>query len=70
MASRPIDVDFEKPIKVEIEPLKKLIEVQLNDDLEYSVKLDEPLPPGKLGVMAGAGSEANYQYLAIQRGGP
>lgn len=70
LTSRKVDIDFNRSIKIVIEPLKKLIEVHLNNDLEYSVDLKEPLPEGKLGALVGANSKVRYRYFITERGQP
>jgi len=68
--SREVEIDFSKPIKVEIETEKTLVEFQLNDEVEYRVNLEQRFPAGKLGVFVGENGAASYQYFAIQRGLP
>jgi len=68
--SREVEIDFGKQIKVEIEASKKQIEFQLNDQVEYHVNIEQPLPTGKLGAYVGENGAASYGYFAIQRGQP
>ena len=66
--SREVEVDFGKKVKVEIETRDERIEFQLNNQIEYQVHLEHPLPDGKFGIWVGENSAASYPYLAIRRG--
>ncbi len=68
--SREVEIDFSEQVKVEIETRKNIFKFQLNNQVEYDVKLDQPLPEGKFGILVGENSAASYEYLAIRRGLP
>lgn len=70
LARRGLELDFGRPIKVELEPAARLIEVQLQDDLEYTLPLDQPFPDGRVGVWVGAGGAARFAHLSVERKQP
>lgn len=67
LTERELDVDFSKPIKVELEPVSSIIEVQINDQVEYTINLDEPLQPGRVGVEAKKGAKLHFAGLTIEK---
>ncbi|NOY43083.1 MAG: metallophosphoesterase family protein [Planctomycetes bacterium] len=70
LTTKTIDLDFTKPVKVVMKLRRKRIEVQLQDDLEYTVNLTDRLPPGKIGLYVDAGGKAKYSIVYIERGSP
>jgi hypothetical protein len=67
---RQVELDFTRPLKVELEPLRRLIEVQLQDAVEYTLNLDDRFPDGRVGVWVGPGGVARYALLTLERGQP
>lgn len=47
VSRRTVDLPYDKPIKIELEPSVGIMEVQINDELEYTIPLVEPLVPGR-----------------------
>ena len=70
LTTKPIDLDFSKSVRIELEPVRQTIEVQLQDGLEYTVNLDDPLPAGKLGFYVAPNNTAKYRAVVIERGLP
>ena len=66
ISAREIELAFNRPIKIELEPVQRIVEVQLNDDLEYTVSLEEGLPKGRIGV-ASHGASVNVAGVTIER---
>jgi hypothetical protein len=64
---RVVDIDFSQPIEVEMEPIEKLIEVQLNDGLEYTLNLEAPLPAGQIGLYVEPELQARFGLFEIER---
>ena len=70
LTTKPIDLDFSKDVRIELEPVRQSIEIQLQDGLEYTANLADPLPPGKLGFYVAPHGTANYRAVVIERGHP
>lgn len=70
LTARAFDIPLEGLVKIELEPHGRVIEVQLNDELEYAIALDQPLPDGRIGVYVGPGGSATYREIEIQRESP
>ncbi|QDV75213.1 Alkaline phosphatase precursor [Botrimarina mediterranea] len=67
VGQRSIDLPFDKPIKIELEPSPTALEVQLNDDLEYTVPLPEPFQAGRVGVVLSEGTSVQFSDLVVER---
>jgi hypothetical protein len=67
VAKRSIDLPFDKPIKIELEPGPTVLEVQLNDDLEYTVPLPEPFRAGRVGVVLSEKTSVCFGDLVVER---
>ncbi len=67
LTDRKLDINFERPIKVELEPVSSIIEVQINDEIEYTINLEEPLRPGRVGVEAEKGAKIHFAGLTIEK---
>ncbi len=67
VAKRIIELPFDKPIKIELEPGPTVLEVQLNDDLEYTVPLPEPFAPGRVGIVLAEQTSVRFGDLVVER---
>ncbi|MEQ8849733.1 metallophosphoesterase [Botrimarina sp.] len=67
VSQREIDVDFGQPIKIELEPGEGLLEVQINDSIEYTAALPEPLPPGRVGIAMAEGASIRFGGMVVER---
>ena len=67
LTRRKIDVDFKRPLKIELEPVSQIIEVQINDEIEYTINLDRPLVVGHLGIEAEKGAKVHFAGFAIEK---
>jgi hypothetical protein len=73
VSSKEVTIPLEGELKLELEVVRNVIEVQLEHDqeeLEYAITLDEDVPEGRFGVFVGAGGTAKYQTITIERGTP
>lgn len=55
LSRRGVEFARNRPVKVELEPSRRIIEVQLND-AEYTVNLDAPVGPGRVGFEVSGGA--------------
>ena len=67
VAERAVDVAFNSPVKVELEPGEGLLEVQINDSLEYTVPLEDGLPSGRVGVLLRDNAALKFAGMTIER---
>lgn len=67
VAQRKIDLPFDNPIKIELEPGSTVLEVQLNDDLEYTVPLPEPFRAGRVGIVLAEKTSVRFGDLVVER---
>ena len=67
LTERKLDLDFSSPLKVELEPVSSIIEVQINDEIEYTINLEEPLRPGRVGVEGEKGAKIHFAGLTIEK---
>lgn len=67
VTERKLDIDFALPIKIELEPVSSIIEVQINDKIEYTINLDQPLRPGRIGVEAEKGAKIYFAGVTIEK---
>lgn len=67
ITSRKVELNFDHPIKIELEPVARIIEVQLNDELEYTINLPSGLPAGRLGVTTSPGGAVRFAGLVIEK---
>ncbi|WP_218932228.1 metallophosphoesterase [Adhaeretor mobilis] len=70
LSDRKIDVDFSEPLKIELEPVNQIVEVQINDEIEYTVNLDQPLKAGRLGIEAERGAKIRFAGFTIEKARP
>ncbi len=70
LTQRKVELDFEKLVRIRVEPQGKILEVNLQDKLEYTINLKEPIPEGQLGFSVGAHGSAEFAGFAIEWGLP
>ena len=66
ISQREVSIAFDKPIKIELEPGEGLLEVQLNDEIEYTAPL-ESIPPGRVGVALAPNGAIHMAGLLIEK---
>ncbi len=70
LTQKAVDLDFESVIRIRLEPQQKILEVDLQDKVEYTISLEEPIPEGELGVYIGAHGTAKFVLFGIEWGSP
>ena len=70
ITQKKVDLDFESVIRIRLEPQQKILEVDLQDKIEYTISLEEPIPEGELGVYLGAHGSAEFVLFGIEWGLP
>ena len=70
VSAKEVTIPLEGDLKLELEIVRNIVEVQLQDEFEYSVTLDEAVPEGRIGVYVSPGGSAKYESLSIERDTP
>lgn len=66
LSERTMELLPNRPVKVELEHVARIVEVQINDDYEYTVNLEQGLSGGKIGVES-LGGPMNVAGVTIER---
>ncbi|WP_197527315.1 purple acid phosphatase family protein [Pirellulimonas nuda] len=66
LTRKAVEADFSKMVKISLEPVADILEVQLNGAQEYTINLDAPLPPGAVGLRVEAGGSADFAGIGIE----
>ncbi|QDT67870.1 Alkaline phosphatase precursor [Planctomycetes bacterium MalM25] len=66
ISERKIELVPNRPVKIELEPVQRIVEIQINDELEYTVNLEKGLASGRVGVESLGGS-VNVAGVTIER---